>query len=157
MRKKDILVLSNLREDARKTLTELSKATKVPVSTIYDKIREFQNGIIKKHTTIIDFSKLGFNTRANIAVKINKEQKEEFRNFVVKSFHVNSVYKINNGYDFLVECVFRHIKEMEDFMEDMDQKFKIKNKQVYYLIDEIRRESFLADPKCVDFVLNEKD
>ena len=57
---KELLIMSHLRENSRKNLTKISKETKIAVSTIFDKIKKYEGGIIKKHTCILDFTKLGF-------------------------------------------------------------------------------------------------
>ena len=38
----------------------MSKRLKIPISTIYDKLKKYDGNIIKKHTAILDFEKLGF-------------------------------------------------------------------------------------------------
>jgi len=154
MKEKDLLLLANLRANARETLTNISKKTKIPISTIFDKLKLHEENIIKKHTAIVDFSKLGFNTRVNMTLKVNKSERDDIRAFLSKHQNINSVYKINNGYDFLVEGIFRHIKDLEDFTEDLEERFKIKNKQVYYIVEDITREDFLAHPNLINLVMN---
>jgi len=63
----------------------------------------------------------------------------------MKSHEVNSLYRINNGYDFLLQCVFRNVKDLEDFLESLEQKYKIKSKNVWYVIDALKQETFLND------------
>ncbi len=150
--KKELVIMSMLRQNSRETLTKMSRLSQIPVSTIYDKIKMHENGIIKRHTCILDFSKLGFNTRANICLKVNKENRDELRDYLLKNQNINSVYKINNGFDYLIEAVFKHIKDLEDFLEMLDEKFKLKGRQVFYIIDDIKRESFMADPQVVELV-----
>ena len=53
----------------------------------------------------------------------------------------------------MVEGIFRHIKDMEDFIERLEERFEIRDKRVYYIIEDIQREAFMADPQTVDFVL----
>jgi len=141
---KDLLLLRNLRVNARETLTRLSRKTSIPISTIYDKLKLFNGDIIKKHTSIIDFAKLGYNARVNIMLRVDKEQREDVRDFLARKDCINSVFKINNGYDFLAEGVFKDIREVEDFLEILDDKFKIKSKQIYYVVDEVKREGFMT-------------
>ena len=146
---KDMLIVSVLRSNARETLTRMSNKINIPISTIYDKLKLYEGGLIKKHTALIDFSKLGFNTRANIVLKVDREKRELLKEFLVKNNNVNSLYKINNGFDFMIEGVFKNLKELEDFFEALEIKFKVKTKQVYYIIDDIKRESFLSDPDAL--------
>lgn len=151
MKKTDLLIISSLRQNAREKLTNMSKKTRIPVSTLFDKIKGYETGIIRKHTALIDFSRLGYNTRVNIILKVNKKDRESVRAFLMKHSSVNSAFKINNGYDFLVEAVFRNIKDVEDFVELMEEKFSIKTKQVFYVIDDLKKEAFLSNPSVVNF------
>ena len=146
----DLLILSRLRKNAREKLTDLSKKTNIPVSTIFDKMKVHQEHFIKKHTTLLDFSMLGFHSRANILIKASREEKEFLKDFLLKNQHVNSMFKVNNGFDFMIEGVFRDIRELEAFMDVLELKFKVLNKQVYYIIDEMKREEFLTDPESLD-------
>ncbi len=144
LNQKDILLLTNLRQNARETLTKLSKKTNIPISTIYDKLKLYNGDIIKKHTSIIDFAKLGYNARVNIMLRVNKDERDEIREYLARKDCVNSVFKINNGFDFLIEGVFKNIKEVEDFVETVEDKYKIKKKEVFYIVDEIKREGFMT-------------
>jgi DNA-binding Lrp family transcriptional regulator len=128
----------------------MSKDIHMPISSIYDHIKEQEACLIQKHTTLIDFSKLGFNARANILLKVPKEQRQNIAEYLVKCQQINTAYKINSGWDFMLEGVFRDMKELEIFLENMEEKFKIKAKEVYYIIDDIKREEFLADPELID-------
>ena len=150
--KKEMVILSHLRKDARVTLTKMSKETQIPVSTLFDKLRLQEGEIIKGYTSILDFTKLGYNARANIVLKVNKNDRKILEEFLVKHNNVNSVYRINNGYDFLLEGIFIHIKETEDFIEEIENNFKIKSKQVYYIIEDLKREEFLSSPEIIDVV-----
>jgi Lrp/AsnC family transcriptional regulator, leucine-responsive regulatory protein len=148
--KKDLLIVSHLRDNGRQTLTNMSKKTKIPISTIYDKIKFHDGGMIKKHTCLIDFSKAGFTTRAFVLFRVSRNSRDSLRETLEKHHNVNTTCKINNNYDFLAEVVFRQIKEVEDFLEYLEDKFKIKARQVFYNIEDIKRESFLAQPELLE-------
>jgi DNA-binding Lrp family transcriptional regulator len=145
--KKDLLIIANLRNNARMPLTKLSKNTHIPVSTIFDRLKI--NDIIVKHTSLIDFAKLGYKVRAQIAFKVDIEDKETLKEHLMKHGSCNSVLKINNGYDFMIEGVFREIKEMEDFLEELEQKFKILEKTTFYIIEDLKKEAFMSNPDLV--------
>lgn len=150
VRKKDCLILSRLRRNSRETLTEMSRKTGIPISTIFDRLKTKNNGLIKSFTAIVDFEKLGYSTRANIILKLKREQRAEFVEKLRNHQNVNSVIKINNGFDFLLDVIFRNVKELEDFMEQLECTFKITQKQVYYIIEELRKEAFMADQDLLD-------
>jgi DNA-binding Lrp family transcriptional regulator len=154
LNQKDMLLISNLRQNSRETLTRLSRKTNVPISTIYDKLKLYQGDIIKKHTSLLYFNKLGYNARVNILLKIDKEIREELKEYLNKKECINSVFKINNGYDFMIEGIFRDIRDVEDFLENLEEKFRIRSKQVYYIVDEVKREGFMSDPSFQKFTAN---
>jgi len=143
MKEKDLLLMSFFRKNARMPLTQISRKTKIPVSTIFDKLKEYEHKLIKKHTTLIDFRKLGFDIKVGMLLKVENAQRYRLQDYLQKDERVNSVFKINNGYDFLIEAIFRDIKETNEFMEGLEQ-FEIIEKQDFFVLEDIKREDFLT-------------
>jgi DNA-binding Lrp family transcriptional regulator len=142
--KRDILLMTYFRRNARENLTQISRKTHIPVSTIFDKLREFERGLIQKHTTLIDFRRLGFDIRINILFKVEKDSREEFKEFLVYNENVNSIYRINNGYDYMVEAIFRDMSDLQRFTELLD-RFKIEDKKELFVLEDVKRECFLTN------------
>lgn len=151
--KRDLLIISNLRKDARMGLTKMSKETRVPVSTIYDRIHQLCQGYVVRNTALLNFNQLGFHTRVTLMLRAAPKDKEQLKDYLSKAAHVNSLCRVNNGFDFLADCVFRDMQELEDFVDRAEKEFDIKAKQMYFVIDDIKRESFLADPLLIDMVM----
>ena len=146
MKQKDMRIITYLRTNARMPLTLISRKTKIPVSTIFDRLKANENNIIIKHTSLIDFSKLGYNIRTNIAIKVDRNDKEALKKFLIMHHAANSVYKVSNEFDFMVECIFKQIKDMDEFMENLENKFKIQEKKAYFIIEDIKKEAFMSNP-----------
>ena len=53
----------------------------------------------------------------------------------------------------MFEAVFVNIKDLEAFLESLDKKFKIENKEVYYIVEDIKKEAFLSDSLLLDVVV----
>ncbi|MBS1267189.1 MAG: putative HTH-type transcriptional regulator [Candidatus Woesearchaeota archaeon] len=151
--KKEYMIFSHLRNDGRQTLTNMSKKTSIPISTIYDKLKLHDGDLIKKHTCLLDFQKLGFTTIAHVLINVEKSQKQELRNFLAKHMNVNTVSRVNNNFDFLVEVIFKGLGEMEDFMDNLEETFPINQKQVFYEIEQIKKEGFMDDPEILDVIV----
>lgn len=149
MKSSDLLLLTFLRQDARRTLTDISRKTRIPISTLYDKLKCQEKGLIMKHTTLIDFALLGFNCRANILLSTSREEKDRLRSYLNEHPCINSLFKINNGFDFLAEGIFLNVKELEEFMEIVEQKFRIAEKKTFYVIEDVKRECFMARPEQI--------
>jgi DNA-binding Lrp family transcriptional regulator len=153
MNKKDMQILSYLRMNARIPLTKMSKEVQIPVSTIFDRLRVHEKDIIIKHTSLLNYSALGYNTRANIAFKVNRDDKESLKNFLIKHENINSISRINNGYDFMVEGIFQQIKDMEDFIDMLEQKFNIEDKKSFFIIEDIKKECFMSDVNLINHII----
>lgn len=149
--KKELLLISTLRKDGRATLTQISKTTRIPISTLFDMLR--RNDIIMKNTCIPDFSKLGYGIRAVISVKVPVDVKEEVKNYLLKTPNLNNLYKVNNGFDFICEVIYKNLHDVEQFVEKLEKDFPLEQKQVHYIIDDLAREAFFSDPKS-HFLLN---
>ena len=153
LKKNELILLSHLRKNARETLTKISKETKMPVSTIFDKIKKYDNEFIKKSTVLLNFSKLGYNTRVTMMLRVSKEQRESLKEFLVTENRVNSVYRINNNFDFLLEGIFISMQEFQEFVESLEEKFNIQEKQAFYILDDIKKEEFMSNPKLLSIML----
>jgi DNA-binding Lrp family transcriptional regulator len=149
MNKKDFQILAHLRQDARMPLAKMSRQTHIPISTLFDRMKAQEGSVIVKHTSLLNFAAMGYNTRANIAFRVCREDKEALKEYLMKHESVNSFYRINNGYDFMVEGIFQQIREMEDFIDQVENRFKIEEKQSFYIIEDMKKESFLADPSLL--------
>ena len=149
--KKELIIMSHFRKNARLNLTKISRDTGVPVSTIYDKLKKYEGSIIKKHTALVDFQKLGYELRVNVLLKSSNSSKGELCNFLLKFPNINSLLRINNGFDFLAEGIFRNMAEVQSFYEKLE-KFNIQQIQEFFIIEDIKRESFLADPDLLSIV-----
>ena len=102
LQKKDILLITYLRNNARENLTKISRLTHIPVSTIFDRLKELETDLISKHTTLVNFKKLGFDIKINILFKVERNSREEFKEYLIKNQNINSVFRVNNGFDFLL-------------------------------------------------------
>ena len=45
----------------------------------------------------------------------------------------------------MFEAVFRNLKETEEFIEAIEEKFGIIEKQVFYITEDVKRESFMEE------------
>lgn len=140
--KTDQEIISYLRLDARQNITKISRATKIPISTIFDKIRRFEATVIKRHTSLLDYQKLGLE-RKQILIKVAKDDRENLLKFLSKNKNVNTIYKIDNKFDFIVEIVFEKLSDYYEFLAELD-KFNIISKEEYYIIDDLKREAYLT-------------
>lgn len=137
-------IIRHLRRDARANLTTISRKTGIPVSTIFDKLKSFENDIVTRFTAIVDFTKLGYPIRAKIFLRADPMHREALKHYLLAHERVNNLFRINNGYDYAAECLFQTIKEAEEFVDGIESQFVITSKCVYHVIDELAREKSLC-------------
>ncbi len=141
--KKRKIFLKCLRENSREKLTSISKRTKIPISTLYDFMKEFKrSGVIRKNTVLVDFSLLGHNCHAQIFLNVEYSQLEDVRLYLEACSNVNSIYKVNNRWNLIVEVFKKNVRGLDTFVEDLRKNFEIKNIEIHYLIEEIKKEGF---------------
>ena len=97
-----------------------------------------------KHTTLVDFAQLGFSTRARVLLKVKRAELQVVRDHLLKSSALNELYKVNNGYDFMAEFIFKTMAEMENYLDILSDSFELEKEEVFYIIDELKREQFLS-------------
>jgi DNA-binding Lrp family transcriptional regulator len=141
---KDKIILSLLREDSRMPLTKMSRKTSIPVSTLHERIKGYKRDLITKATTLVNFRKLGYNARARVLLKVKREEKERLQEFLRNSSCANELIKVNNGFDFMAEFVFDSMKNLEEYLDALEDKFPIQERETYYMIEEIKEQDFLS-------------
>jgi len=144
---KTLKLIGCLRENSRDKLTDISKRTNIPISTLFDILKQIQGKVITKSTVLLDFYELGYHTRAQVFLRVGSEKKEELKRHLINHANVNNIYKVNNGWDFIIETVHENIRGLDKFLEQLGQKYDIKEQEIHYLIDELKREGFVIDSK----------
>ncbi|MBW2968926.1 Lrp/AsnC family transcriptional regulator [Candidatus Woesearchaeota archaeon] len=77
VKKKDLLLLAYLRENARRHLKEISKKTGVPVSTLHDRIRANAGDCILRNCCLLDFDALGLMLRRMYCLRLKKRTRRK--------------------------------------------------------------------------------
>ena len=138
---KELKLLTHLRTNCRQSLASIGRKINMPVSTVFDKLNKLEQSVISKHATIIDFPKLGYHIRVNFVLK--SFSKKELIDFLKNNKNTNSVSTVQGDFDFYIETVFQTLKDYEEFLEELSE-FKISEQQIFYVIEDIKRESFLT-------------
>ncbi len=141
MNEKERQIIEHLRKDARISLAKISQDIGMPISTIHDKVRRFENiGLIKGSSISVDFSKLGFNYLAKIAIKVSKSSRAELISFIQNDSSVNSIHEVNGTFDFMIETAHKDVKEYLNFVEKLTESFSLEAIQEFQVIGEIKRD-----------------
>ncbi len=145
MKKTDITILSYLRQNGRMPLTELSRKTGLPISTLHERIKKHIKNELIKPIALLSFNQLGQTARAHVLLAVEQDDRAKLFSHLEHHPNVNSLFRINNGWNLLAECVFSDMHSLEDFIDKLEHQFKITKKDVHYTLDELKREAFLRE------------
>lgn len=135
-------MLMYIRDNSRISLTKLSKKTNIPVSTLFDKLKEMeQKEIIIKHTAILNYPKLGYPIRAHLLVEDTIEKTA--LKFLKSTQNTNTLFSINNGFDYIADVMFHDLTELSNFIDLL--KAQAKRVQEHLIIRGILQEQFLTE------------
>ncbi len=140
---KELILVSNLRKNCRETLTKMSKSTGIPVSTLFDMLRKTDK--IRKHTCIPYFSRLGYGVKAFISISVDVADRAKLKEHLLTHPNLNSLFKINNGYDYMAEIICKSLHELEMISDALDLEFTVQKKAINYIIEDIAREEFFSN------------
>lgn len=143
--KRDKAMLQALRQNSRLSLTQMSRITNIPISTLFDKIKTHEKNIIKKHTTLIDFSKLGYDTKVQFLIRAPAAIRNKLKAHLYSSKEINNVFGITNGFDFLVEGIFERVNDVAKFKNSLEKYFSEIECHTHFVVEDIKREGFFAN------------
>jgi DNA-binding Lrp family transcriptional regulator len=140
--KKQRQILSELRSNSRQHLSKIACKLNMPNSTVFDNYK-ILSYYIKKYVTLVDFEKIGYSLKINFIFSIKNN---EIIGFLKKQQNINSIYMVNNKKTLLAECFFRNISEAYEFKEKLQEE-GCQKIDMRYIIEEIKKENFLANPE----------
>jgi DNA-binding Lrp family transcriptional regulator len=144
MNEKEKIIIEELRKNARSALTYLAYKAEMPVSTTYNKLKELENKVIKKHTSLVDFKELGYPVWNSIILKIGRDDRSAVKNYLLAHKDVNSIFEIDTGYDFMAETLHEDQTKFKEFTEELMEKFDIREMHKIAIVKDIQRERFLT-------------
>ncbi|MDK2849393.1 MAG: hypothetical protein PWP03_761 [Candidatus Woesearchaeota archaeon] len=153
--KKDQKIIAYLRQDSRIQLTKLSRKTGIPVSTLFERIKSLTNTVIRKPTITLRFSEIGYQLQVFVMIKSQGKNRSDIIEFLAKNKNVNSVWRINNHFDILAEMVFRNLADFDEFIQNLEERFILRDIEFEFVVNEVEREKFFADPNLIELLNNE--
>ena len=86
---RELLILRHLREDSRKSLAKIARQEAIPVSTLFNIVHQLESKAIRKNTTLIDFSKIGYNLTFFAFLKASEDSRKALADFLIKNPNTN--------------------------------------------------------------------
>lgn len=110
---KDLAIINQLKIDARASIRDISKRTKIRPSTVHLRITQLvKTGVIERFTLKLNNKAFGENFIVFVLIKTNAEIKKN----VFDDVHVKEVFGITGEYDMMMKLKFRDIEDFNDFL-----------------------------------------
>jgi len=142
---REVILINFLRQNARVKLKEISDRTKMPHATPHSILKRLneKRDIIKKYTSIIDFSKIGFSIGCFfIARPASESKKEDINNainLISKCRNINSIY-LTTEKDIIVEAWFRSMAELVELRDMLSEFCSVREHEI---IESLEQERFI--------------
>ena len=147
--KKDIQILRIIQRNSKLTTREIAKQLKIPVTTVFTRIKKLeQNGIIKGYRAILDEKKLGKSTTAFILASFtyrtpNREllSQRELAKEIAKFPEVQEVHIITGDWDLLIKIKAESVEAIGKFVIDKLRLVKGIEKTLTCVVFETEKET----------------
>ena len=121
---KDIQVLDELKQNAKRTTSQISKRINLPITTVHNRIKKLEKlGIIKRYTVELDYKKLDKPIAAYVLVSVIymlpsgiKIHQEDVAKEIKGLAGIESVEIMAGGTDILVKVRVKDVEELNDFI-----------------------------------------
>lgn len=140
-------LITALRKNARASLTPLAKEFDTPQSTLYALLGKLEKGVIKRHTSLLNFHDLGYHTHAMLLISTSRAQRSEIETHLRSASCVNSFWRILGNHDYLAEVLFLDEGELKSFVEDIEENNKRTRCRVLHVLEEKKKEEFMTCQK----------
>jgi len=121
---KDLQVLDELKENAKRTTSQISKRINLPITTVHNRIKKLEKlGIIKRYTVELDYKKLEKPMAAYVMVQVIymlpsgiKVIQEDVAKEIKNLAGVESVELLTGGTDILAKVRVKDVDELNNFI-----------------------------------------
>ena len=143
---KDIKILEIIKENAKLTSSQISKKTRIPITTIHNRIKKLEKqGIIKNYTVSLDFEKIGKPLAAYILLTVNqnisqnKKISQKDIGKKIKMFEdVESVDVVTGAIDILIKARVKTMHDLNNLLTNRLRKIDgVDKTQTMMVLEEI--------------------
>ncbi|AKG91789.1 Transcriptional regulator [Geoglobus ahangari] len=143
--KMDLKILSELQEDARKSLREIAEKLGVTEATIYNRINKLKKlGVIERFIPVINYSKLGYDLIAVIGITAKGGKVVEVEKLLAEMPNVTAVYDVTGEFDVIAVSKFRDRDSLNEFVKNIG-KLEFVEKTYTMLVLNVVKETHMID------------
>ncbi|AIY90780.1 Lrp/AsnC family transcriptional regulator [Geoglobus acetivorans] len=141
----DLKILSELQDDARKSLREIGEKLGVTEATVHNRINKLRKlGIIEKFIPVINYSRLGYDLTAVIGITAKGGKVIDVEKFLAEMPNVTAVYDVTGEYDVIAVSKFKDRESLNEFVKEIG-KLEFVEKTYTMLVLNVVKESHMID------------
>ncbi|MDM0050533.1 Lrp/AsnC family transcriptional regulator [Variovorax sp. J22R115] len=118
----DIAILSELREDSRKTLQDVGAAVGLSPTSTWSRIKKLEaQGVIKRYTVDLDPAKLGYHDFVIVQLTLESHTDEtlyEFGRVLATIPEIQEAYLVSGDYDYYIRIAVRDTRDYERLLRE---------------------------------------
>ena len=122
--KKDEAIITSLKENAKLSTQQIAKRTRIPITTVHNRIKKLEReGVIKGYTVVLDNKKIGKPLAAYILVTVDygllkeiKKSQYELAQQLLRHPAVESSAMITGASDIIIKARCSSIDELNEFV-----------------------------------------
>lgn len=144
----DIAILDHLLRDARCSLRELARRTKLSLGTVANRVKRLEElGVIKGYTALLDYERLGYDLVAIIELSVIKGKLLEVQRRIAHDPHVICVYDVTGVTDAIVIAKFRTRRELNDFIKAVLKMEEVERTNTHIALNVVKEDLRLPPGK----------
>ena len=132
-------ILNILRRNARQKKSEIAGIMGMPASSVSAAMGAMESSLGMRYSTLVDYRKTGHSTRAMFVIKFKDPG---LVGFLLDHENINTILRTREDSTLLIEAIFKGMKEMADFTEEISQA-GAKILKEFHVIEDLKREEFV--------------
>ncbi|MFA9381707.1 MAG: Lrp/AsnC family transcriptional regulator [Acetanaerobacterium sp.] len=114
----DLSILNLLKENAKTTVSQISKKVNLSIPAVAERIRKLNEAnVVERYTIQINRKMMGYSLMAFVFVNIDTSAHiEQFRDAVIQFPQVIECHHMAGEYDYLLKVLMTDTCELEDFL-----------------------------------------
>ena len=124
---KDKKILRELQKNARLSIAQIAKNTKLPRDVVVYRIKKMENlKVIRAHHTMLNPQKLGYPLYVYVffsCYNIKPDEESKFINYLKNHIQIVYVAKNSGKYDFTIGVCAKDYMEFDEILRDIRQRF----------------------------------
>lgn len=142
----DRKILQCLKENARVSVTDLSKKVNLSVAAVAERVRKLESvGIIEKYTTVLNQQMMGNDVSALMEVSLEHPKYfDRFTRKISEMEDVESCYYMTGDYDFMLKINTHSSSTLELLHRTIKSINGVSGTKTFFVLKEIKNSSLSA-------------